>query len=594
MLLKKNFSFYLQKFYPQLLIVGFILLVYIQNIWFDFAYLDDNLIVFAEYEKIDSLSKIPQSFLSGYLLDNYYRPMIIISFIIDTAIAGQSSAMYHLTNIIIHIIFCLLLYHFLLKLNFDSKISLVATIIFSIHPINVNAISWIVGRNDLIAGLFSLISIYSFILYYQRNNISYLLAHLFFFLLALFSKEFAIIIPLVIFAYVSLINSEELRFNRKYIPFIISWAIVVSIYLYTRLLLAQIHSQNNISIKTLLGNLYIISEYIAKLFYLPGIIPLSVKSDLLIILGIIFILILIFILFVFKLNKDRRVIFGLIFFVAFLIPPLLISLRSKDGSVVYLDCRVYLPLIGLVILLAAILEKVNLKNKTNLLVLFSLVLILSLFSFFKSKDYSNGERFWSSVTKEFPNSPYNWIGFGFYYYDKGQYLKAAQLAERAIELNPTVDPEFYHKAALAYENAGQLNNANEHLKSVLNLEKDKSITLVELIKNNLRLGNISDAIKYLNQFKTIEILDLKKKADLYSSLAYYFSYSGLMENSIELMKQAVIYQPKNSTYLNDLGVFYYNAGKIDSAKHFFYEALKLDPLKEDFQRNVNGLKNLSQ
>ncbi|MCL6495968.1 MAG: tetratricopeptide repeat protein [Ignavibacterium sp.] len=277
-----------------------------------------------------------------------------------------------------------------------------------------------------------------------------------------------------------------------------------------------------------------------------------------------------------------------------MIPPLSVSLKTKDGGFVYLDCRIYLPLIGMVILLAAILEKFNLKNKFNLLGLITVVLILSLFSFFKSKDYSNGERFWSSVTKEFPNSPYNWIGFGFYYYDKGQYLKAAQLAERAIELNPTVDPEFYHKAALAYKNAGQLNKANEHLKSALNLEKDKSITLIELIKNSLRLGNFSEAIKYLNQFKELEILDLKKKADLYSSLAYYFSYSGLMEYSVELMKQAIIYQPKNSTYLNDLGVFYYNTGKIDSAKRFFYEALKLDPLNEDFQRNVNGLKNLTQ
>ncbi len=55
----------LNKYLPQLLIIGMILLVYIQNLWFDFAYLDDNLIVFAEYEKIDSLSKIPQAFASG-------------------------------------------------------------------------------------------------------------------------------------------------------------------------------------------------------------------------------------------------------------------------------------------------------------------------------------------------------------------------------------------------------------------------------------------------------------------------------------------------------------------------------------------------
>lgn len=587
-------NFYLKKTFPQLLIIGFILLVYIQNLWFDFAYLDDNLIVFAEYEKIDGLSKIPKTFLGGYLLDIYYRPMIMVSFIIDTAIAGQSSIMYHLSNIIIHIIFCLVLYQFLLNLNFDFKISLFVTIIFSIHPINVNAVSWIVGRNDLIAGFFSLTSIYSFILYNRGNRIAYFLLHLFLFLLALFSKEFAIIIPLVIFAYIFLINNEESRVNRKHLLFLVSWAIIISIYLYIRLFVAHIHFQNTFNLKIFLGNLFIVTEYIAKLFYLPGIIPLSVKNEFLIVLGTIFIILFTLILLISKLYKDRRVIFGIFFFIAFLIPPLLTSLKSKDGSVVYLDCRVYLPLVGLIILLAVFLEGINLKKKLNLIGLFLVIAILGVFNFSKGQVYSNGEKFWSSVTQELPNSPYNWIAFGFYYYDNGQYLKAAQLAEKAIELNPRIDPEFYHKAALAYEKAGQLNKAIDHLKSALNLEEGKSLTLVGLIKNNLQLGNITEAIKFLNQFKGLKISDLNEKAEHYSTLAYYFNNAGLMEYSIDLMNQAVSYQPQNSTYLNDLGVFYYKIGKIDSARYFFYEALKLDPLNEDFQRNLNGLKNLTK
>ncbi len=152
----------LYKYLPQIIIVCMILLVYVQNLWFDFAYLDDNLIVFAEYEKIDSLSKIPQTFVSGYLLDNYYRPMVMISFIIDTAIAGQSSMMYHLTNLLIHIMFSLLLFSLLLKFEVQKLVAFISVIIFAIHPINLNAVSWIAGRNDLIVGLFSIISILSF------------------------------------------------------------------------------------------------------------------------------------------------------------------------------------------------------------------------------------------------------------------------------------------------------------------------------------------------------------------------------------------------------------------------------------------------
>jgi Tfp pilus assembly protein PilF len=583
----------LENYYPQILIVGFILLVYVQNLWFDLAYLDDGLIIYSDYEKINSLSKIPQAFLSGYLLDHYYRPIIIISFILDTAIAGQSSMMYHLTNILFHIVYCILLFNLLLKFKFEKMIALVFTIIFAVHPINTNAVSWIAGRNDLIVGVFSISSLLAFIKFTETTKTLWFVIHQFTFFLALYSKEIGIMVIPVIIIYILFFEKEFIKNKKSIILSIICWIGIIFSYLYLRLFIVNIHTEQRLGLLVLLNNLYIISEYLVKLIYLPAITPLSIKNSNLILGGIIISILILWLTNYLKLLNNKRALFGLIFFIVFIFPTLAVSQKTVSGEFAYLDCRIYLPFVGLIIFFSSMLEIKPLNFSATKFIVLSFIVYLIIFSFRTGQIYKNGKIFWTEVTKKYPEVASNWIGFGFYFFDNKNYLKAAELVEKAIKLRSDI-PEFYHKAALAYENAGQLNKANEHLKSVLNLEKDKSITLVELIKNNLRLGNISDAIKYLNQFKTIEILDLKKKADLYSSLAYYFSYSGLLEYSVELMKQAVIYQPKNSTYINDLGVFYYNAGKIDSAKHFFYEALKLDPLNEDFQRNVNGLKNLSQ
>ncbi len=149
----------LRKLYPYLLILVLCSIVYSQNLWFNFAYLDDNLIVFQEYHKINSISKIPDTFTEGYLFDNYYRPMVMISFIIDTAIAGQSSMMYHLTNLLLHIIVSFLVYLLLNKISKENVLSLIFAILYSIHPININAVSWIAGRNDLLVTLFALLSL---------------------------------------------------------------------------------------------------------------------------------------------------------------------------------------------------------------------------------------------------------------------------------------------------------------------------------------------------------------------------------------------------------------------------------------------------
>lgn len=577
----------LNKYLPQLLIIGMILLVYIQNLWFDFAYLDDNLIVFAEYEKIDSLSKIPQAFASGYLLDNYYRPMIMISFIIDTAIAGQSSTMYHLTNLIIHIVFSLLLYSLLLKFEIRKIVALFSVIIFAIHPINLNAVSWIAGRNDLIVGLFSIISILSFINYVDTKKAYLLILHLISFVLAMFSKEIGVIIPVSLMIYLYQFNRTFFINKKKILKLVLTWGILTVMYLYLRLFVVKIQPQEQIGLYIFLKNFYILSEYFGKFFYLPAIIPLSLKNYDLIYIGLFNLLILFSIIIWGKFYRNKKFIFGVIFFIIFIVPSLMVRLQTKDGSFVYLDCRLYLPLVGLILSFAVIVSNIKVKRLLKLILSISLIVYLLIFSFIKNRPYNNGESFWSEVIKDHPYEPYNYIGMGFYYYDNKEYEKAALYAENAIRINPTIDPEFYHKAALAYESAGDFLKANDVLERSLEIDKDNPVTIVNLVKNYLKLKQTDKADIWSEKFLGLNTGDKKKLEDLSSSISYYYTQARQYNSAVKFMKQALEIFPDNPVLNNDLGALYANTDSLDSAKIYFEKAVDLEPDNISFRKNLN-------
>ena len=580
---------HLIKYYPQILIAGLILLVYSQTLWFDFNYIDDNLIVFDEYEKISSLSKIPSTFSSSYFFDNYYRPMVMVSFIIDTAIAGQSSMMYRFTNIILHIIASLFLLQILVKLGIKKNISLLATLIFAVHPLNVSAISWIVGRNDLLLAVFSVTSIFLYMKLKETKNKLYLFLSLIAYFLAMLSKEAGIIIPAVIFLYELFIRAKDNKFKLNELYSLFYFILPALTYLALRKFVALINVREEIGLSSFIQNIYILFEYLAKSVYLFYIDPLPIKNIILILIGIIISIGLMSYLIVSRRDKSNKTfVFGLLFFLILIIPSLFVRVNADDGEFNYIDCRMYLPLFGLIISSAVIFEKMLVPLTKSIKVLFVCILFvyLSSFTFLNNQVYKNGLTYWTTALEKNPNRAVYWMGLGFYYFDKKMFLEAGQCATNAVNLKPHMI-KYYHMAALAYEEQGDIVKANEFLEKGLETGTDKVATLIYLIKNYLKLGNKEKADDYKNKFEQLDISDLKKKSDSYSSMAYYFSYSGFFRESIALMKEAINYQPGKAKKLNDLGIFYFKVGEIDSSKKYISEALQLDPYNTDFQKNLN-------
>ncbi|MBI4707202.1 MAG: hypothetical protein HY761_04690 [Candidatus Omnitrophica bacterium] len=140
-----------------------------------------------------------------------YRPVMILSFSIDYSIWKLNPFGYHLTNLLIHILVSISVF-FLARLLTGGKqfIAWISAVIFTTHPVNMYSVTAVGMRADLMSPLFSILSLLLFLKHlsvasYRRF---FLLSSIFLYILAFWSKETAIIFPVLVFAYL-IIFSEE-------------------------------------------------------------------------------------------------------------------------------------------------------------------------------------------------------------------------------------------------------------------------------------------------------------------------------------------------------------------------------------------------
>ena len=138
----------------------------------------------------------------------FFRPLVILSYVVDSRLWVTNPFGYHLTNVALHTLNSYLVFILsarLMRRNrhdpaISFRISVAAGLIFLLLPSHTEAVSWISGRTDLIATLFFLLALIFYDSYQQERHIPYLAATLVLFTLAIFAKESAICLPLIIIA----------------------------------------------------------------------------------------------------------------------------------------------------------------------------------------------------------------------------------------------------------------------------------------------------------------------------------------------------------------------------------------------------------
>ena len=143
----------------------------------------------------------------------YFRPLAELSLVADLSLWGMNAFGFHLTNLLLHLTNAILLYLLAGQLMSARFFALTAALLFLLHPVHSLSIFWISGRSDMLCGIFFLLSLSGFI-YVDRSGKQWARwGSLAGFLLALFSKEMALSLPLLLLFYVLIFREGTLK-NR--------------------------------------------------------------------------------------------------------------------------------------------------------------------------------------------------------------------------------------------------------------------------------------------------------------------------------------------------------------------------------------------
>ena len=360
------------------------LVLYFRVTDFKFTTLDDTHIISTNYDIISNINNLPQAFTHDPFMKTeraqFYRPIQTISFMLDAQLGGKEARIYHLSNLIWHIAVVIALFFFLNMIGIKKDISFLLALFFSINPLLTNAVAWIPARGDILLCFFSLLSFITILLYLSTRKTVYILLHAIVFLLAVFSKETVVFLPILILSYLYFVEKKKFLV-KNIIPFIAIWCISFILFYYLR----QFVIHRNILSESFgfipfIKNLPTIPITFGKFIFPYNLSTMPFFDNTALILGIVLIIIFAAITIKVISGERRIVIYGVIWFLAFSIPPMFFRSYISDLGYEYFNFRAYLPIIGILIITGYLIEYLSIKVPFKRILIISIP-ILFIYSF---------------------------------------------------------------------------------------------------------------------------------------------------------------------------------------------------------------------
>lgn len=546
-------------YYPYIIIVLIGLLAYLKVTNFSYSGLDDSLLLIGNFNFMKDIANIPKAFLTDAFIQNlnspFYRPIQTVSFIIDSQFMGDRPdiGLYHFMNLIFHLINSILVYIFLQKVQNNKYTSLLLSLIYSINPLFVHTVAWVPARGDILVSTFIFSSIIFWINYIKNYDMKHFYLSALFMLLGCFTKEVAILTPILLVFYYYITDKEGFSINKLKIPVVV-WAVFVGIYF----LLRNEAIKNNFygqlfNIDNLINNLPTVFEFISKFVLGYNLSPMPMFSPFVTISGILILVGLSAYLFFYRNLDFKMIMFGILWIFVFLVPTLMYRHALGQFSYDYLEHRAYLPLLGLIFILIPVINQFMDKdeNNTTKLILLLIILFFTAHTFVYSSTYKDYDKLYTRVIKTNPTSAMAYYNRGVNHRSMGRMNQAFADINKAVELHPNYVEAIIDRA-LMYQNSRQFDLAVNDYQRAL-----------KMVPTNLK------ALR---------------------GLATLTAMKGDFVNAITIFSQAIKLYPKDPSLLNNRGYAYFLAKKYDSSMIDLNLSLQIAPNFPDAFHNRGNLK----
>lgn len=553
--------------YSVLVLVPFVL--YAKSIFYDFSPMDEQWLIIAPASFLEKWQSLLSVF-NDSIQKVYYRPLFTWTLILDYHLGGLNPTVYHTSNILMHIISVLLLYRLLGLMNVKGPYSLFLALLFAVHPALLHAVAWVPGRNDSLLCIFTICSLIQFIRFRTSFNYRHAILHLFFFLLALFTKETAIMLPIVfIFLY---FKYERRRASFLFLCF--SWIILVAALIWMRSRVIETISLTSPDYFSSLKKFFISFVIGTGKAILPASLSVTPTISNSIPLVYTVIMVLFFVL-VYKTGvRDKfNTVFGLFTFFILMAGPVWFGALTPLGE--QYEHRAYTPMIGMMIFAGQL--DFDLRRKRTGYALLIILILFAARSFTRMDVYKTPLTYLAEGIEDCPENyifqsqmghvlyiqkqysaalPYFDISIakqpakaqlyasrGHIYTELGKKNEAISDYTKAIQLDPR-KPQFYMARCMAFNKFSQFRNALSDLVFVKrnfpgmdlsSLESELKASLED--QKNKEIKNLNAAI-YSNP----------SSASLYIQRAKYYFDQRMGHEALADLKKACELEPENQVY----------------------------------------------
>jgi len=581
--------------FPLFLIIFISLAVYANTLWNGFVY-DDNFLVI-DNPWIKDAKFLPNIFLNeawGFIQgqpNGYYRPMMHIIYSLDYRLFGLNPWGFHLINMVFHagssaLVFLVARTLFSGYKNPSSffSIPLMTGVLFAVHPIHTEAVTWVSGVQDLSYAFFCLLSLYLYLRSGSRFNTSYYLSVAAFFL-GVLCKEPALTLPALLIAYDLLLNKKSLDFSfilKRYALF----ALIAVTYLGVRFYVLG-RSVALLNEFGSYGNLFIIfTTYLRKL-----ILPVDLKviyvfrpvTSLLEAHAITAVIITaaIIALSYISFKKDKLVFFCLLVIIVPLVPSLYIP--AIAGPSMLGERYLYLPSAGFAMLVSLMVSRLaSSKGRTIAAsVLLVLTVLYSAGTVMRNADWKDEYTLWVDVTKKSPGSADAHNNLGAALIGKGMYDKAQEELNHAVALKPDF-AEAHNNLGFTLLQSGMNDKALAEFSRAVALKPGFTAAYINLGLAYGRLGRHNMAVGAF--LAALNCDPLAENA--YDELGISYSKLGEVDKSIEAFEVALKLDPDYADAHNNLGDVYRKKGDMKMAIEHFQAAVRLEPGNPRFRENL--------
>lgn len=431
-----------------------------------------------------------------------YRPLTLTTYAIQYWMHGQNPVPFHIFNILLHALICFVLMRYLFLLFKDQYLTALAGLFFAVHPIHTEAVSGIVGRAELLTGLFILCAGISYHHWRLKGGFFWLSAIILSTIAAITSKEHGYMVPAILvlqeFLYSRPPKKEKIQvriwsgISAILLVTMIFWGIRNAVTgppaRHEQWLHVDAPDRMATAVRTTM-------EYIGlhifplKLTadYWSDIVPVAGWGDPVVYLALLVSLTLILTAF-WKFRIWNGYGWGILFFFLMLAP---VSNFFFAAGFLKAERILYIPSMGLITAMAALLILLFNKRQFRFLSFGFIVLFVAFFAirtWVRAGDWKNNYTLAQATLKVSPNSPRFNNMMGLELREQERNNEALVFFEKAVQSNPNHVPALVNLGT-EYKNFKRLPEAAQTLERALRTDSSTMMAYVNLMSVYRDMGD---------------------------------------------------------------------------------------------------------